>query len=91
MTANVCAALGQRSGPRKVLTKCAHRITDHWHSGSRDPYHIEAAKRQAASTIEVLRELGYLNDHGIKAARDELGPLGAESLDRLVKGWRDDV
>jgi hypothetical protein len=73
-----------------MLTKCALRICDHWHSGSRDPYHIEAAKRQASSVIEVLRELGMLNDIGIAAAREELGPLGAESLDRLVKGWRDE-
>jgi hypothetical protein len=73
-----------------MLTKCALRQLDHWHSGSRDPYHIEAAKRQAASTIEVLRELGMLNDIGIAAAREELGPLGADSLDRLVKGWRDE-
>jgi hypothetical protein len=73
-----------------ILTRAAHRILSDWHSGSRDPYHIEAAKRQAASTIEVLRELGMLNDIGITAAREELGSLGAESLDRLVKGWRDE-
>jgi hypothetical protein len=73
-----------------ILTRAALRILSDWRSGSRDPYHIQAAKRQAGSVIEVLRELGMLNDIGIAAARDELGPLGAESLDRLVKGWRDE-
>jgi hypothetical protein len=73
-----------------LLTRAAHRILDDWHSGSRDSYHIEAAKRQAGSTIEVLRELGMLNDIGIAAARAECGGLSQESLDRLVKGWRDE-
>lgn len=69
-----------------LLQACASRILDDWQGGSRDGYHLLRARLQAESVIDVLRERGYLNDYGVAAARDELGDLVGDGLDRMVKG-----
>lgn len=66
-----------------LLQACAERINDYWHGGSRDAYHMMRARLQAESVIEVLRERGLLNEHGIALAQAEIGKLGAESLARM--------
>lgn len=61
-----------------LLHACAERLCDDWQGGSRDAYHMLRARHQAESVIQVLRELGYLNEHGIAAARLEIGPMWPE-------------
>lgn len=66
-----------------ILTPSAHRILDHWFSGSRDAVLMHRAMEYTESVIEVLLERGYLTIEGVQVARAEIGPLSDESLERM--------